>query len=250
MKNLKAIIILMIVGITGNDISARNPVEIIRLMEDNMRGDASYTEMTMEVVRPRYTREISMRSWTLGDDFALINITAPARDEGTGFLKRGNDIWNYVPNIDRTIKMPPSMMSQSWMGSDFTNDDLVQGTSRVDDFTHELAGTETVDGRECWVIEMTPRPEAPVVYEKVMVWVIQEFYLPAKIENYDEHGDLVNTIRFREIETLGGRRIPTVTEMIPEDKRNHRTVIRTHDADFNINLSQGFFSIENLTRKR
>jgi hypothetical protein len=134
MNNLKVIITALILAITGTAAMAQDPADIIRRMEDNMRGDASYTEMTMEVVRPRYTREISMRSWTLGDDFALINITAPARDEGTGFLKRGNDIWNYVPNIDRTIKMPPSMMSQSWMGSDFTNDDLVQGTSRVDDF--------------------------------------------------------------------------------------------------------------------
>ena len=250
MKNLKQIIAALILAITGTAATAQDPADIIRRMEDNMRGDASYTEMTMEVVRPRYTREISMRSWTMGDDYALINITAPARDEGTGFLKRGNDIWNYVPNIDRTIKMPPSMMSQSWMGSDFTNDDLVQGTSRVDDFSHELMGTETVDGRECYVIEMIPHPEAPIVYEKVIAWVITDLYLPAKIENYDEHDDLVSTINFREIQTLGGRQIPTVVEMIPEDKSGQRTVMTTHEADFNIDISQDFFSIENLTRKR
>jgi outer membrane lipoprotein-sorting protein len=250
MKNLKQIITALILAITGTAAMAQDPADIIRRMEDNMRGEASYTEMTMEVVRPRYTREISMRSWTMGDDYALISITAPARDEGTGFLKRGNDIWNYVPNIDRTIKMPPSMMSQSWMGSDFTNDDLVQGTSRIDDFSHQLRGTETVDGRECYVVEMIPHPEAPIVYEKVIAWVITDLYLPAKIENYDESDDLVSTIRFREIRTLGGRQVPTVIEMIPEDKRGHRTVMRTHDADYDINISQDFFSIENLTRKR
>jgi outer membrane lipoprotein-sorting protein len=250
MKYFRVIMLLLFLTITGTGSFAQDPADIIRRMEDNMRGDASYTEMTMEVVRPRYTREISMRSWTLGDDYALINITAPARDAGTGFLKRGRDIWNYVPNIDRTIKMPPSMMSQSWMGSDFTNDDLVQGTSRVDDFTHELKGTETVDGRECYIIEMIPHPEAPIVYEKVIAWVIADLFLPAKIENYDEHDELVSTINFKEIKTLGGRQVPTVIEMIPEDKRGHRTVMITHDADYGIDISQGFFSIENLTRRR
>jgi outer membrane lipoprotein-sorting protein len=250
MQNLKIIITTLILTISGSVTFAQDPADIIRRMEENMRGDASYTEMTMEVVRPRYTREVSMRSWALGDDYALIYITSPARDEGTGFLKRGNDIWNYVPNIDRTIKMPPSMMSQSWMGSDFSNDDLVQGTSRVDDFTHELRGMENIDGRECYVIEMTPHPEAPIVYEKVITWVITGLYLPAKVENYDEHNDLVSTIHFMDLQNMGGRQVHTVMEMIPEDKRGHRTIIRTHDADFDIDISQSFFSIENLTRKR
>ena len=147
------------------DAAAQDPREIIRQMENNMRGTSSYTEMTMETVRPRYTREISMRSWSLGDDYSLIVVTAPARDQGTAFLKRGNEIWNYVPNIDRTVKMPPSMMSQSWMGSDFTNDDLVRGSSTVDDYTHQLLSEETVDGHACYVIEMTPKPETPVAYE-------------------------------------------------------------------------------------
>jgi outer membrane lipoprotein-sorting protein len=224
--------------------------EILRRMEYNMRGEASYSEMTMETVRPRYTREISMRSWTLGDDYALIYVTAPARDQGTAFLKRGNEIWNFVPNIDRTVRMPPSMMSQSWMGSDFSNDDLVRGVSVIDDYDHKLMGSETVDGLESYRIEMIPHPETPVVYDKVIYWVSKEYYLPVRVENYDEYGDLISTIHFRDIKTIGGRPMPSVMEMVPEDKRGHKTVIRYHDADFGADISEGFFSIQNLTTIR
>ena len=227
-----------------------DPRDIIRRMEDNMRGNASYTEMTMQTIRPRYTREISLKAWSLGDDYSLIYITAPARDLGTAFLKRGREMWNYLPGIDRTVKMPPSMMSQSWMGSDFTNDDLVRGVSTVDDYTHKLLESETVDGHECHVIEMIPLPETPVVYEKVVYWVAAEYYLPVKVENYDEFGDLVSTINFREIKTMDGRMFPTVWEMTPHDRSGHQTILTTTAADFSIDLDQGFFTLQNLTRVR
>ena len=229
---------------------SQSPQDIIRKMEDNMRGDASYQEMTMQTVRPRYTREITLKAWSLGDDYSLIFVTAPARDKGTAFLKRGNEMWNYVPNIDRTVKMPPSMMSQSWMGSDFSNDDLVRGVSTVDDYTHSLLRTEEMDGHQCYVIEMVPKPEAPVVFEKVVYWISKKHYLPVKLENYDELGDLVSTINFKEIKNLGGRNIPTVIEMIPEGKRGQKTVLTTHKADYSVSLNQNFFSIQNLTNIR
>ena len=259
MKTMKklAIIIKMLIcsvlifGNTGGaDVVAQSARQIIEKMEEKMRGDASYSEMTMETVRPRYTRDISMKSWSLGDDYSLIYVTAPARDKGTAFLKRGNEIWNYVPNIDRTVKMPPSMMSQSWMGSDFSNDDLVRGTSTVDDFDHKLIGSEAVDGHECYKIELIPHPETPVVYEKSIYWISKEYYLPVRVENYDDFGDLVNTIHFKDIKNMGGRMIPAVMEMIPADRSGHKTIIRTHKSDFNIDISPSFFSIQNLTNIR
>jgi outer membrane lipoprotein-sorting protein len=242
--------VVTVMILISNPAAADDPREIIRDMEQNVRGDASYNEMTMETVRPRYTREISLRSWTLGDDYSLIYITAPARDRGTAFLKRGNEIWNYQPQVDRTIRMPPSMMSQSWMGSDFTNDDLVGAASLIEDYTHELVGTETVDGHECYVIEMIPEPENPIVYEKVIYWVSKEHRLPVKVKNYDERDELVNSIHFREIKEMGGRMLPTLLEMIPADEDNRKTVLRTTKADFEINIAERFFSIENLTEVR
>ena len=229
---------------------AQDPKAIIQRMEENFRGDASYNEMSMETVRPRYTREITMKSWSLGDDYSLIVVTAPARDEGTAFLKRGNEIWNYVPNIDRTVKMPPSMMSQSWMGSDFSNDDLVQGSSTVDDYEHRFMGKETIDGVETYKIELKPLPETPVVYDKSYYWISTDSYLPVKVENYDEFGDLVSTIHFREVKNMGGRNIPTVMEMIPHGRRGHKTIIRTHKADYDIQLRESFFTQQNMRNVR
>ncbi len=246
-KTLKTFLLLLLVVWIASDARAQDPREIIRRMDNNMRGDASYSEMSMEVVRPRYTREVTMRSWSLGEDYALIYVTAPARDAGTAFLKRGNEIWNYQPNIDRTVKMPPSMMSQSWMGSDFTNDDLVNASSLVDDYTHTLLGEEEIDGHASYVIEMVPTPENPVVYEKVIQYVSKEHYLPVRTENYDERDNLVNTIHWREYKTMGGRLTPSVMEVIPEDQSDRKTVISTHTADFGIDISERFFSIENLT---
>jgi outer membrane lipoprotein-sorting protein len=230
----------------GSALFAEDAKEIIRKSEEMMRGDASYSEMTMTTVRPRYTREVSLKSWSLGDDYALILVSAPARDKGTSFLKRKNEIWNYVPNIDRTVKMPPSMMTQSWMGSDFTNDDLVRGNSTVDDYDHNLLGEDIFDGVQTWKIEMIPHPETPVAYEKIIRWVSKENYLPVRVENYNEYGDLVSTINFSEIKKLGGREIPTVMEMIPHEKPGHKTIITTHMADYSIGLNQGFFSQQNM----
>ncbi len=231
-------------------VNAQDAREIVERMEEQMQGESLYSELTMETIRPRYTREISMKSWSLNEEYALIVITAPARDEGTAYLKRGDEIWNYVPAIDRTVKMPPSMMSQSWMGSDFTNDDLVRGLSNVDDYSHTLLRQEQTEGHQSYVIEMVPKPEAPVVYDKVIQWITLEHYLPVRTENYDEYGELVSTIHFREIREMDGRMIPTVVEMVPENKTDHRTILTTLLADYDVDLSPSFFSIQNLTNIR
>lgn len=241
----------MMLGLTPYiALQAQDPREIIRKVENNMRGDASYTEMTMTTVRPRYTREISMKSWSLGEDYALILITAPARDQGTAFLKRGREIWNYVPSIERTVKMPPSMMSQSWMGSDFTNDDLVQGTSTVYDYKHTLLRSEQMDGHDCYVLELVPKPDTPVVYAKVIYWVSKQYYLPVKIENIDEFGDIASTVNFKKIKQMGGRDIPSVMEMIPATRSGQKTILTTHKADYGIDISKDFFTIQNLINIR
>lgn len=224
--------------------------QIIEKMEDQMRGTSSYFEMTMTTVRPRYTRDVSMKTWTKGEDFSLILITAPARDKGTAFLKRQKEIWNYVPNIDRMIKMPPSMMSQSWMGSDFSNDDLVRESSTITDYQHRILREEVYQNRNCWVLELIPKPESSVVYGKVLLWVDKQHYIQLKIENYDEDGSLVSTLLFSDVKQMGGRTIPTLLEMIPADKPNQKTVIRYSEAKFNIPIEESFFSVQNLKNIR
>lgn len=234
----------------GNSGKCQDAGEIIQKMEDLTRGEESYSEVIMQIVRPRYTREISMKSWALGEDYSLILITGPARDRGIAYLKREKEIWNWLPTIDRLIKLPPSMMSQSWMGSDFTNDDLVRESSTVDDYTHRLIGTEKIEGYECYKIELIPKPDRPIVWSKVIMWIAIEKYFQLKTEQYDERDELVNTISFSDIVKFGDREIPAKMVMVPEDKKGNQTVLIQEKIDFNPSLKETFFSIQNLQRIR
>lgn len=223
---------------------------IIARMDERMRGDASFVEMRMTIERPRYTREITLKSWSLGADYSLILITAPARDEGTVYLKREREIWNYIPSVNRTIKLPPSMMSQSWMGSDFTHDELVRESSVVDDYTHRIVRTETYQDRQVWVVELTPKPQSPVVWGKVLVWVTHEGYMQLRVENFDQQGRQVNTMLLSEIKTMGGRELPTRFELVPHDNPDQRTVMQYIQADFAIQLDPSFFTRQRMERIR
>jgi hypothetical protein len=128
-----------------------------------MRGESSYTVSTMNIVRPDWTRSMSMKSWIKRQDLSLVLVTAPAKDKGTSSLKRYREMWNWLPGIERVIKIAPSMLGQSWMGSDFTNDDLINQSSILVDYTNELLGSETFDDAGMWLIEATAKPDAPVV---------------------------------------------------------------------------------------
>lgn len=227
---------------------AQSATEIVRKAEDKARGNQAYGEMKMTIVRPNWTREITMKSWTKGEDYSLVVVTAPARDKGTAFLKRGREIWNWQPSIDRSIKMPPSMMMQSWMGSDFTNDDLVKQSSMVSDFTHKLLGKETVDGREAYKIAFTPKADAAVVWGKIIMWIDVKDYIELKVEFYDEDGYLVNTMYGKNIKTIGGRTLPTRLELIPADKDGQKTIVEQLALDFNVKLDESYFSVQNLKR--
>ena len=240
------IILILIVSPAG--LLAQNASEIIEQVDQKMRGESSYAEMTMTIVRPRYTREVSMRAWSLGDDYSLIKITEPARDEGTAYLKRENEIWNYVPNIDRTIKMPPSMMSQSWMGSDFSNDDLVRESSITEDYEHSILREDTLRGRESWVLELIPKPDAAVVYGKVLLWVDKEEYIQLRVEKYDQQGELANTLELTDIREMGGRLLPAKLTLSPADKPDHKTIMEYREIEFNISPDESFFSLQNMRR--
>ena len=227
---------------------AQDATEIVRKMDEKMRGESLRAEVTMTIVRPDWSRQVTMESWSRGTEYSMILITAPARDEGTAFLKRGNEIWNWVPSVGRTIKMPPSMMMQSWMGSDFTNDDLVRESSAVTDYDHELVGEETIQGYECYKIEMKPKPDAPVVWTRVDVWISKEEYLELKAEFYDEFGELINVMNGMEVKEFDGRMIPSKMEMIPMDEEGYKTILEYKSMEFNENIPQSFFSVQNMRR--
>ncbi len=250
-NNISIIITTMLVFLLqAAPVNGQDAAEIIRNMEDVMRGESSYSEMTMKIERPRYEREVSMRTWAKGEDFSLILVTAPSRDEGTSFLKRHNEIWNYVPSIDRTIKMPPSMMSESWMGSDFTNDDLVRESSTVEDYEHRVLRTEEYEGRMCYVLELIPKPDTPIVWGKVIMWVSQDGYLQLRVENFDQRDRLANTIELDQLMEMGGRTLPTRMTLTPADRPDQRTILTFMDMEFDININESFFTQQNMRRVR
>ncbi|RME37836.1 MAG: outer membrane lipoprotein-sorting protein [Deltaproteobacteria bacterium] len=225
--------------------------EIVKRADEKMRGVRSAIgEVKMTIVRPTWTREMQLKTWTKGTEYSLILVTAPARDKGTAFLKRGNEIWNWQPSIDRVVKLPPSMMGQSWMGSDFTNDDLVRESSIVKDFEHKLLGKEEVNGRLCYKIELTPKPDAAVVWGKIITWIDVKDFVQMKAEFYDEDGYLVNTMITTKVGEMGGKVIPIRMEMIPADKPGHKTVLEQLSIEFDKPIPDSFFSIQNMKRLR
>ncbi|MCX8105896.1 MAG: outer membrane lipoprotein-sorting protein, partial [Ignavibacterium album] len=209
---------------------------------------SSYVEMTMTIIKPNWQRKLGMKVWALEPDYAMIFITEPAKDKGTVTLKRKNEIWNYLPTVQKIIKIPPSMMNQSWMGSDFTNDDLVRSSSYTDDYTHKLLGEEKFSGYDCYKIESIPKPNAGVVWSKVISFISKNSYMQLKSEFYDEDGRLTKIFIGSEIKNMSGKTIPTKWEMIPLDKDGNKTVLEYQKIEWNISISENFFSQQNMTR--
>lgn len=242
--------LLIILTLAVNWVYSQSALEIVRKADDKMRGTSNKSEMTMTIVRPDWQREITMKGWALGNEYSLILITGPARDKGQSFLKRKNEMWNWQPSIDRVIKLPPSMMLQSWMGSDFTNDDLVRESSVVEDYYHVLKNDSVILGYNVYKIEMTPKPEAPVVWGKVIAFIDKKDYNQMLVKYYDEAGELINTLILSEVKSMGGRTLPTRLEMIPADNPKQKTVIVYSALEFDIGLKEDFFSMQNMKRVR
>ncbi|HAS40959.1 MAG TPA: outer membrane lipoprotein-sorting protein [Microscillaceae bacterium] len=248
-KTLRWILMGLFLGFLTS-LQAQNATEIVKKANEKLQGKTSQGVMTMTIIRPKWRRTVEMKSWAKGDDYSLILIKKPARDQGSGYLKRTREMWNWLPKVGRVVKMPPSMMNQSWMGSDFTNDDLVRQSSIVNDYTHKILGTETIEGRSCYKILLTPKPNAPVVWGKVEIWISKKDFLQLQSKMYDEDGYLVNTMRGSKIKNLGGRTIPSKMEMIPADKPNQKTVLEYKSMVFDKPIGNGFFSVQNLKRVR
>jgi outer membrane lipoprotein-sorting protein len=238
-------ILLLAFSFVGDDPKAK---EIVTKAESNIHGLTSATEMTIQIVRPTWTRSMTLKGWSKGEEYSITIVTAPAKDAGTVFLKRVKEIWNWVPSIERVVKLPPSMMAQSWMGTDLTNDDLVKASSRIDDYTHRIVGDSLIEGRKCWKIEMIPLPQAAVVWSKVYIWIDQKDYLELRLEFYDEDNKLVNILQCSDIRTMGGRIMPCKMEMIPAEKKGQKTVITYNSATFNQPISEDFFTTQNMKK--
>ncbi|MEE4177175.1 MAG: outer membrane lipoprotein-sorting protein [Bacteroides sp.] len=248
-RNLFMLVLLMAPGVNALQAQGLSATEIVRKADEKFNGEeSSYSLMAMTIIRPAWERTIEFKSWTLGKDHALALITAPAKEAGQTFLKRESEMWRWDPTISRLIKLPPSMMSQGWMGSDYTNDDILRESSIVKDYDHEIIGEERQGGRLCYKIRMTAREDASIVWGKQIQWIDKEEFLVLKAELYDEDGYLVRTETGSDIKVMDGRTITSRIELIPEEEPENRTIIEIREISFNIPLEESFFSQQNMQR--
>ncbi len=223
--------------------------QIIAKAEDLVKGTSCKGSFTMTVVSPSYTRTVKMDSWWVGNEKALIVVRYPKKEEGNKTLKIGNELWTYLKNTETTIKLPPSMMLQSWNGSDFTNDDLVRESNLSKDYRQTVLRHDTIHGERCWVIELVPRPDAPVVWGKILYAVRQSDNLPAWQDYYDERGALMRRMEYGDYRIMGGRKIPATWAMLNTTKDGHRTALQINSIQFDIPISDRMFSYRELEKR-
>ena len=231
-------------------LTAQDALEIVRKSENLLKGISSKGRFRMTVETPDFTRTTEMEAWWIGNDKALIVITSPKRESGNKTLKVNNELWMYLRNTETTIKVPPSMMLQSWNGSDFTNDDLVRESSLTDDYTMRILSEEECDGTPGWKIEMLPKPSAPVVWGRLVHWIRKKDVLPTRTEYYDEKGTLMRTMKYTDIRQFGNRSVPSKWEVTNNVKPGHRTSFEYLEVQFDIPISDKVFSFRELEKGR
>ena len=231
---------------TAQELDARTVVD---RAESALWGKTLQSELTMTVTTPRWTRTLELAAWIDRPRRSFIRILAPAKEAGIGSLRIGSEMWNYLPNVERTIKIPPSMMLQPWMGSDFTNDDLVKESSRIDDYTHRILGVDTAANAYAYVVESVPRPDAPVVWGRIVMRVRRGDFLPVSEEFYDERGTLIRVMTFSNVRAIGGRTIPTKWEMRSVAKSGNVTTIVMKRATYDAPIAADVFTQRNLAKR-
>ncbi len=230
--------------------------QVARRAEDTLRSNATYLEAKMTVTSPRLPqpRVVALRSW---DDRAgkrsFIRILAPPKDAGTGFLKLHPNLWMYVPRVERTLRIPPSMMLQPWMGSDFTNDDLVNESSEIEDYDHTLLGVDprpdADDGLRAYVVEYRPHEDAPVVWGRIVAWIEVEHGTPLRMDYYDEAGERLRELRFGDVRVVQARHFPHRWSMTPLDKQGHETRLEIEEIRFDQTFDESIFTTRQLKRR-
>jgi outer membrane lipoprotein-sorting protein len=223
---------------------------LIRKCDAVLRGKTAHALADMVIVNPNWRRTVSMESWSEGTERFFIHVTSPQREKGTTFLKLGNLLYQWIPSAEMRIKITPSMMLQSWMGSDFTNDDLVKESSMVDDYTHSLLGTEILEGVQCFKLRLDPKPQAPIVWGRLVIWIRTRDYLPAREEFYNERGEMVKVMTFSDFRRANDRTYPMRWVMVPLNKQGHRTEYVLKSIIFNEKIDPAVFTLRNMEKPR
>jgi outer membrane lipoprotein-sorting protein len=240
--------ILLIVPASGHG-EERDGRTIVKDAIDHWRGESSYTEMTMTIHRPDWERSMTMRAWTMGDDHSLVRIIAPAKDRGNGTLTEKKSMWSYSPKINRVIKVPSSLMGQSWMGSDFSNKDISRADDIIDEYQHRILSVEEVDGVTVYEIESIPNEDAAVVWGREVLR-IREDHVVLGHSYYDQDGELVKSLDTLEVVEMGGRVIAKRQRMSKADSPDEWTEVVVNDVKYDVELKDSLFTLSNLRNPR
>lgn len=230
----------------NNDESAEKAREIMQYIDDLWRGGSSKATIQMTIKTDRWERNLTMTGWSLGTDYSLVRILSPAREAGTATLKHKNDIYNYLPKTDRTIKITSGMMMGSWMGSHFTNDDLVKESRMAQDYDQRIVFDGVRDGTDIYEIQLIPKPDAAVVWGQILFIVRKDDRMPLKARYYDDAEKLVRTMTFDDFKTMSDRLLPATMRLTPEDHPGEFTEMIYKDIEFDLDLEPSFFSLRNL----
>ncbi|MEE8348575.1 MAG: outer membrane lipoprotein-sorting protein [Acidobacteriota bacterium] len=230
------------------DLSQLTAVEIVDRVDRMLRGDSSRGTMQMTVKTRRWERQMTLEIWSEGTEKALVKVLRPKKEEGVTTLKVNSDMWNYLPKIDRTIRIPTSMMMASWMGSHFTNDDLVKESRLIHDYDIELSYQGKREELPVWEFTLTPHPDAPVVWGKIHYQVRKQDLMPTWVAYYGEDGERKRTLIFSDYREFGGRLVPARSRMIPEDEPEEFTEINYLELQFDVSIPRGTFSLASLRR--
>ena len=238
--------LLLTVSVCSADIEPR---DLIQKAMDHWRGTSSYSEMSMTIHRPDWERSMSMRSWTRGEKTSLVRVTEPKKDAGNGTLLKDNNMWTFAPKVNRIIKVPSSMMSQSWMGSDFSNKDISKSTDIIDQYDHHLLETRKKDGHTIFVIESIPHEEAAVVWGKEVL-TIRDDHVLLEQQFWDQDGILVKTMKALEVKELGGRTVASIIRMGKVDTPDEWTEMSVQAIEFDVSHPDSLFTLSNLRNPR
>ncbi len=223
--------------------------DVLHDLDQLYRSDNSHANMSMHIVTEHWERTLTMETWSEGRDKTFIKVLSPARQAGSATLRIGSEMWNYLPNTNSTVRIPPSMMTGSWMGSDITNNDIVKEITYAGDYTAEYisepATTDNSQGAQ-YYLKLTPKASTAVVWSYIVCAISTDPVLPVWEKYYDQHDNLIKTVTFSDVQVMSGRTIPTEMKVIPADKPEQSTTITWSNTSFNQGVSEDIFSLDNL----
>ncbi len=230
------------------DLPTLSAKEIVKQSDDLLRGDTNQGFYLMKITTPHWQRELKLQVFSFARNKIFIRILAPPKEAGIATLRINNEMWNYLPSVEKIIKIPPSLMLEPWMGSDFANDDLVKESSIVDDYIHKILSEEMINDKIVYKIELLPRPEAAVLWGKIIRWIRKNDFVPLKEEYYNERNKLIKILEFSDIGPLSDRIIPKVWTMTSLIKKGHSTSIKLVDVKYNQPIDENIFTMSNLKK--